>query len=255
MRTFVMGDIHGSHKAMLQCFDRSGFDFSEDRLIQLGDVVDGQPDVFECVETLLELDRLIAIKGNHEVWFADFIETDFHPAYFSHGGLLMAISYMGKANLGKRNYKSTGYGYKTALTRFDIPKSHRDFFTKEQRLYFIDNDNRCFVHGGFNRSLPFIGQKEETYYWNRGLWEGAIEHALLKKEGKIVDDYAILEPFSLIFIGHTPTTNIGTDHPVFLGRMINLDTGAGHGGRLTIMDVDTKEYWQSDLIADLYKKC
>jgi serine/threonine protein phosphatase 1 len=33
----------------------------------------------------------------------------------------------------------------------------------------------------------------------------------------------------------------------------NIDTGAGWSGKLTIMNVDTKEYWQSDLISELYK--
>ena len=27
----------------------------------------------------------------------------------------------------------------------------------------------------------------------------------------------------------------------------NLDTGAGYGYKLTIMDIDTKQYWQSDV--------
>jgi serine/threonine protein phosphatase 1 len=33
----------------------------------------------------------------------------------------------------------------------------------------------------------------------------------------------------------------------------NLDTGAGYNGKLTIMDIKTKEYWQSDLVTELYK--
>jgi len=32
----------------------------------------------------------------------------------------------------------------------------------------------------------------------------------------------------------------------------NLDTGAGMSGKLTVMDIDTKEYWQSDLVTELY---
>ena len=31
-----------------------------------------------------------------------------------------------------------------------------------------------------------------------------------------------------------------------------MDTGAGWNGKLTIMDVDTEEYWQSDLVESLY---
>ena len=32
----------------------------------------------------------------------------------------------------------------------------------------------------------------------------------------------------------------------------DLDTGAGWGGKLTIMDANTEEYWQSDSGDDLY---
>ena len=32
----------------------------------------------------------------------------------------------------------------------------------------------------------------------------------------------------------------------------NLDTGAGYRGKLTIMDIDSKEYWQSDMAILLY---
>ena len=32
----------------------------------------------------------------------------------------------------------------------------------------------------------------------------------------------------------------------------NLDTGAGFRGKLTIMDINTKEYWQSDNVNEIY---
>ncbi len=34
--------------------------------------------------------------------------------------------------------------------------------------------------------------------------------------------------------------------------MWNLDTGAGFTGPLTLMDVDSKVYWQSDEVHTLY---
>jgi serine/threonine protein phosphatase 1 len=54
--------------------------------------------------------------------------------------------------------------------------------------------------------------------------------------------------FREIFIGHTPTMNWDTDKPMRAVNIFNIDTGARHGGRLTIMDVRTKQYWQSDLV-------
>jgi serine/threonine protein phosphatase 1 len=32
----------------------------------------------------------------------------------------------------------------------------------------------------------------------------------------------------------------------------DMDTGAAFSGRITVMDIDTKRYWQSDLVEDLY---
>ena len=37
-RVLVMGDIHGAHKALVQCLKRSGFDNEKDTLIQLWEI-------------------------------------------------------------------------------------------------------------------------------------------------------------------------------------------------------------------------
>jgi hypothetical protein len=43
-----------------------------------------------------------------------------------------------------------------------------------------------------------------------------------------------------------------TDKPMHAANIINLDTGAGASGRLTIMDVKSKKFWQSDPVHRLY---
>jgi predicted phosphodiesterase len=63
---YCIGDLHGNHKGLLQCLERSGFDNDVDTLISLGDVVDGHCESFEVVEELLKIKNLIAIKGNHD---------------------------------------------------------------------------------------------------------------------------------------------------------------------------------------------
>ena len=55
-----------------------------------------------------------------------------------------------------------------------------------------------------------------------------------------------------IFVGHTTSELYNTLQPIHVCNVWNIDTGAGWSGKLTIMDVDTKEYWQSDLTPDLY---
>jgi serine/threonine protein phosphatase 1 len=58
--------------------------------------------------------------------------------------------------------------------------------------------------------------------------------------------------FNDIYIGHTPTMNWETDKPMRAVNILNIDIGARQGGRLTIMDIHTKEYRQSDAVEELY---
>jgi len=248
-KTFVMGDIHGAYNALLQCLERSAFDYENDRLIQLGDVVDGYPESYECVKELLKIKNLIAIKGNHDDWFDNFIKTDYHPSLWSHGGKGTLISYL--IHAGKKGkFFATNSGFKTALEAHDIPEKHRAFFDS-QELYFIDEQNRFFVHGGFDRHLPLDKQRKEDFYWNRDLWSEALRLNIHNKNVLLHDFFDYVD-FREIYIGHTPTTNWETDKPMSALNILNLDTGAGHSGRLTIMDVSTKKFWQSDPLPELY---
>jgi serine/threonine protein phosphatase 1 len=64
--------------------------------------------------------------------------------------------------------------------------------------------------------------------------------------------FHMVTPFNEIFIGHTSTTNWSTDKPMNAVNIHNLDTGAGHEGKLTIMDIHSREFWQSDPVGTLY---
>ncbi|WP_345232296.1 metallophosphoesterase [Olivibacter ginsenosidimutans] len=244
-----MGDIHGAYKAMQQCLERSDFDYENDILIQLGDVVDGYDEVFECVEELLKIKQVIAIKGNHDVWFSEFLETDFHPGFWNFGGEGTIISYLRHSDK-KGVYLPSRSSYKTTLHAADIPDTHLDFF-RNQKPYYIDKDQCCFVHGGFDRHFSFWEQQESIYYWDRDLWRDAMHHSNAEAD---LEAFEIVTKFKKIYLGHTPTTNWGTDQPLTAFHITNLDTGAGHSGRLTIMNIDSQEYWQSDPLKNLYKK-
>lgn len=244
-RIFCMGDIHGAHKALKQCLERSNFDYENDTLIQLGDVCDGWSEVYECVEELLKIKNLIAIKGNHDDWFLDFIKYGQHGVNWQQGGLGTLKSYC--KNLDKE-WNPTFAGYITNLIVEDIPETHREFF-KNQKLYHIDYKNRFFVHGGFDRT-QFVDYLAVTaphdFYWDRELWEKA-QSCIGNQKLKTANE------FSEIFIGHTATEFTYKDcKPVSRGGVTNLDQGAGWSGKLTMMNIDTKEYLQSDNVKDLY---
>ncbi|SEM91180.1 serine/threonine protein phosphatase 1 [Chitinophaga rupis] len=250
MRTLVMGDIHGAYKALSQCLQRCSFDLEKDTLIQLGDVVDGYPEAYECVEALLEIKHLIALKGNHDDWLDTFIKTEFHPVFWKFGGKGTLISYLSHAGK-ERRFFATGSGYKTALVSNDIPSTHKAFFN-QQRLFYIDDKQRCVVHAGFNRHMAITKQKAEDFYWDRTLWSEAIQCHKYYGNAISPDEFLAESDLLEVYIGHTPTTQIGTDKPSKALNIYNIDTGAGHSGRLTILDIATKQYWQSDPLPELY---
>lgn len=234
MKKFVIGDIHGSNKALLQVLERSGFDKESDLLISLGDIADGWSEVPECVDTLLSIKNLIAIRGNHDVWCYDWFEYGRTPIIWTQQG--------GKATLDA--YVRTG-----KMTE----DSHKEFW-KNQIDWYIDDENRLFIHGGWDyvegfpqgAKLPVnAGSIAKECHWDRSVLSGARSAFGDKnRPGK----FKALEQFKEIYIGHTAMNG----EPKQFGNLWNLDTGAGWNGQLTIMDIDTKEFWQSDNVKELH---
>ena len=234
MKKFVIGDIHGSNKALLQVLEKSGFDKESDLLISLGDIADGWNEVSECVDTLLSIKHLVAIRGNHDVWCYDWFEYGRTPLIWTQQG--------GQATLD--SYVRTG-----KMTE----DSHKAFW-KNQIDYHIDDDNRLFIHGGWDymegfprgAELPVnAGSIAKECHWDRSLLEGARSAFGDKnRPGK----FKALEQFKEIYIGHTAMNG----EPKQFGNLWNLDTGAGWNGQLTIMDIDSKEFWQSDFTTVLH---
>jgi serine/threonine protein phosphatase 1 len=261
MKTFVIGDLHGNYKGLKQCLERSGFDYEKDTLITLGDICDGYSEVYEVVEELLRIDNRIDIKGNHDEPFLEFIEKGIHPWTWNQGGVGTLKSY-GKLLGDKFKFDYTPAGawgepenYKSNLNSGDIPLSHKEFF-RHQIPYYIDDKNRCFVHGGFNRHSYIKTQMHYTLWWDRDLWMAARSFKDMPEKGDNVVGhkykFKMKDEFSEVFIGHTSTVNWNTTLPMKAANIWNLDTGGGFAGKVTIMDVDTHEFWQSDISTELY---
>lgn len=251
-RTFVVGDIHGAAKALEQVLERSNFNKEEDTLITLGDICDGWPYVYECVEILLTIKNRIDIIGNHDEWFFRYLNTGIHPDKWIQGGAGTLRSYLrqlDKEDMIQRKYS----GVISSLVPSDIPKSHWSFFA-HQIPYYKDEKDRVFVHAGFFRWKTLLENRRDNInvlYWDRDFWTDALSANIGK--GKTPLNFKA-EPISEVFIGHTSTIYWDVFTPWKADIVWNMDTGGGggKGGRLSIMNVDTYEFWQSDPVNDLY---
>ena len=222
MRIFAVGDIHGAYKSFLQCLGRSGFDHQKDKLIVLGDVCDGYPEVRQCIDELLKIKKCDLILGNHDQWALDWALRGDRPRIWTSQG-------------GDRTIASYGGG--------PMPKEHVDFL-RGGRLW-LELGEQIFVHGGFDPRLPMNKQSAHFLMWDRELLDEAWRFGGAHLQGG-------LGGYKDIFIGHTTTQMYRTLEPIHVTNIWDLDTGAGWSGKLTIMNVKTKKYWQSDLSSDLY---
>lgn len=233
-RTLVIGDIHGGLRALKQILERAKVG-EEDTLIFLGDYVDAWSESAEVIEFLIKLEQkqpCIFIKGNHDVWCEEWLKTGVSDSiWLFHGG------------------KSTVESYQNLS---EIDKTRHLNFLERMKFYYVDEQSRLFIHAGFTSMHgPEKEFHESNFSWDRTLWEMALTmDKRIKKDSKSYPKRLLL--FQEIYIGHTPTLYYDIDTPMQGCNVWNIDIGAAFHGKLSILDIETKEFWQSDVVQNLY---
>lgn len=232
--TYVIGDIHGALKALEQVITRVNPQ-QHDQLIFLGDYVDGWSQSQEVIQYLMDLEKrqpCIFIKGNHDAWCQEWLNGEKPDEnWLIHGG------------------QATVDSYRPLTAR---QKNRHLHFLERMPLYYIDDVNRLFIHAGFTAMRgPVFERFASNVYWDRTLWETA-----LTLDDRIGEESLFypkrLRLFPEIYIGHTPTINYGIEEPMHAANVWNIDTGAAFSGRISVLDIDTKQCWQSDVVRDMY---
>lgn len=215
MRTFVLGDLHGGHKSLLQCLQRANFDYENDKLISLGDVADGWTEVVECFEEFFKMKNFVMVRGNHDQWLKEYLMSGKTPDVWGMQG--------GQNTL--RSYEKHGK---------EVEKKHLEFL-KTTKHWYLDEQNRLFVHGGLKIGVPLESQDKMDLMWDR---------SLLRRDVYVPE-------YREVYVGHSSVYRV-TDKPLNIGNVWFMDTGGGWEGKLSMMDIDTKEVFQSDLVQSLY---
>ena len=167
----------------------------------------------------------VFLRGNHDDLFLNYLKTkQFNEEWLKHGG------------------QSTIDAYQNVS--IESLNKHIDFL-ENLKDYHIDQENRLFVHAGFTnvKGVAFEYFKK-LFFWDRSLWELALA---VDKNMTINHLYypERLKLYKEIYIGHTPTTRINETKPIQFANVINVDTGAAFKGPLSMIDVKSKQVWQS----------
>ncbi len=227
-KTYVLGDLHNNYKGLMQLFEKVNFNPKNDALYFIGDIFEGTAkDSYECLKELSKINHFYPCMGNHDLWVKQWIITGkINKSWLKSGGSITI------ENLTKHE------DYLILLS---------DYFKKVKYWY---NYNQYFLcHAGFDTRKSVTSQKEINFTINRSLWQKALVADSQNKKLKY-NFNNVNFTFEKVIIGHTPTIS---HKPEILSNVINIDTGSGNVGRLTLMDLNNQEYYQSDLLKKLYK--
>ena len=240
MKRFVISDSHGAYKALVQCLVRCGFNNREDQLYFLGDIVDGWSETKESIDLLLGIRNLVHLLGNHDQWAIKAYTGElFKPAPKNRQELELWILQGGAATV-------KSFGIETG-----IPNAHLEFLL-QARPYYITEDNILMVHAGFNPNYPIADTNTDYLIWNRDFITNILTQYIQSTTTQTKPTQ--VKGYKEIYVGHTPTINYDPKQtlPLQMGNVILIDTGAAFDGYLSIMDIDSKQVWQSDKVRTLY---
>lgn len=209
-RLIAIGDVHG-HLTKLEGLMDKIEPRLDDHIIFLGDYIDRGPDSYGVIEFILELRGMVpatvTLRGNHE----DFVTSLFKGNQSESQRNLWLGPNGGRATMA--SYRNRGLYLKEHHEFYrDLPYSHAE-------------DGYFFCHAGVEPRVPLERQKPYVL-----VEEGAAYYGYTGNHGM------------MIVHGHK---HLDSGVPEIHPNRINLDTGAGHGGPLTAMELHSRTVWQA----------
>ena len=209
-KLWAVGDIHGCYNLLLNRLNEIGFDFENDLLVAVGDLVDRGTQNIQCVE-LLSKPWFTSVRGNHE----DLCIGGLHNESYKRCHV---------ANGGEWFYMLDGQAmYNIAKTFAELPV-----------VLEINHNGKKFgfVHGHIEQNN--WDEFKETFTQEPTAFRDPSELAMWGRE-RLNDEnqqYTHVSGVDAVIMGHTVT-----EKPCKRDNCYWIDTGAVHWGTMTILDL------------------
>ena len=209
-KLWAVGDIHGCYNLLMNRLKETGFDFENDLLVAVGDLVDRGTQNIECIE-LLSKPWFTSVRGNHE----DLCIGGLHNESYKRCHV---------ANGGEWFYMLDGRAmYNIAKTFAELPV-----------VLEINHNGKKFgfVHGHIEQNN--WDEFKETFTQEPTAFRDPSELAMWGRD-RLNDDnsqYSHVSGIDAVIMGHTVTQK-----PCKRDNCYWIDTGAVHWGTMTILDL------------------
>jgi len=245
-RDLIIGDLHGHRTVLDNLLLASSFDYSKDRLFFVGDLTDRGPENLESLDLLRE-PWFFPVLGNHDfnlmlVGFKGDDGKGIIPANIP--GTLQTSTpqppwdlweFAGQAGgrwIEKLNKKGWAYLLETSKLLQSVPHI-RVIGTGEDRFHTV----HAGLHVQEKITIDNAATNEyvdKNFYARNPFW-GTL--------GLITHRYEQYEETSGKELSHTYCGHTSVTTPTYFAQHLNIDTGCGKGGKLTMICHQTKETW------------
>ncbi|MCO8087221.1 metallophosphoesterase [Acinetobacter indicus] len=209
-KLWAVGDIHGCYNLLMTRLKEIGFDFENDLLVAVGDLVDRGIQNIQCVE-LLSKPWFTSVRGNHE----DLCIGGLHDEAYKRCHI---------SNGGEWFYMLDGQAmYNIAKTFAELPVV----------LEISHNGKKYgFVHGHIEQNN--WDEFKETFTQEPTAFRDPSELAMWGRDRLDEDknQYTHVSGIDAVIMGHTVTQK-----PCKRDNCYWIDTGAVHWGTMTILDL------------------
>jgi len=201
----AIGDVHGCASELLTLLEQVALTPAT-TLLFVGDFIDRGPHSRQVIDLVLEVSercRVVALLGNHEAMFIDFlrdIDTDSAGLFIFNGGGTTLASYADGGN------------------EYRIPEAHIDFLLGLKPWH--EAEEFFFVHAGVPR-IP-LAQLDAEVHRNELIWSRKFVRRRYSWSKVIVH-------------GHTRCKEVE-----ILPHRINIDTGCVYDNRLSAIELPSR---------------
>lgn len=234
-RNLIIGDVHGQYSRLQDVLERGGYDPERDTLYSVGDLADRGPESVKVLRFLKSLKDFRPVLGNHDMWLRDYLLYDETPDIWVHGN-------GGSFTIRSFSLEGVDTAEKRALGEWvaSFPA------VRIENWYII-------IHGGnagmseeelasFAREGGRVDESNSLYDC---VWDRDYLYSAYGDEKHDPNVYLLpMKTEKLIFIGHTPLETRPLYFPSY--HLVATDSRAARmEGHLSLIDMDTLDYWMS----------
>lgn len=165
---YAISDIHGCLDAFEKRLEQINPELQKEgnRLVLLGDYIDRGPDSYRVLNRVYSLqkqygdEKVIALKGNHEVWFEDFLAGRGRDWLAEDNNYKTSGTFLTEEQRAKQD-RILFRAAKIAHFIRIIKENHRELLSWMQKLpCYYETASQIFVHAGVDEEIP----EEEMEY-------------------------------------------------------------------------------------------